>query len=163
MTEHRRRILDMLATGKITTDEADALLSALPDAEAPAGPDGKPAGTGKYMRIEVTKPGHDGGREKKVNIRVPVAVLRSGLKLGSLMRGFKDDGWGGRWSERLKARGLDIDFDHFDTAQLDALLGDGFGDDLDIREPIEQPREHQPLHGHARLVRPSEGPPDLVF
>jgi hypothetical protein len=76
------------------------------------------------MRIEVTKPGHDGCREKKVNIRVPVAVLRSGLKLGSLMRGFKDDQWGGRWSERLKARGLDIDFDHFDTAQLDALLGE---------------------------------------
>jgi hypothetical protein len=68
------------------------------------------------MRIEVTKPGHDGCREKKVNIRVPVAVLRSGLKPGSLMRGFKDDRWGGRWSERLKARGLDIDFDHFDTA-----------------------------------------------
>jgi len=124
MNEHRRRILDMLATWKITTDEADALLSAIPKAEAPAGPDVKPAGTGKYMRIEVTKPGHDGCREKKVNIRVPVAVLRSGLKLGSLMRGFKDDQWGGRWSDRLKARGLDIDFDHFDTAQLDALLGE---------------------------------------
>ena len=40
------------------------------------------------------------------------------------MRGFKDDQWGGRWSERLKARGLDIDFDHFDTTQLDALLGE---------------------------------------
>ena len=31
MTEHRRRILDMLAAGKITADEADQLLSALPE------------------------------------------------------------------------------------------------------------------------------------
>ena len=31
------------------------------------------------------------------------------------------------------------------------------------RQPIEQPREHQPLHRRARLVRPAERPPDLVF
>lgn len=126
MSEHRRRILDLLATGKITADEAEQLLSALPEsappptAETPPNPAGP---SGKYLRIEVLKPAHDGIREKKVNIRVPMTVLRSGLKLGSLMRGFKSDRWGGRWSEHLKARGVDIDFDQFDAAQLETLLG----------------------------------------
>jgi len=124
MNEHRRRILDMLAAGKINADEAEQLLSALPTADAPpVEAAGKtPPAPGKYLRIEVVKPAHDGIREKKVNIRVPVTVLRSGLKLGSLMRGFKDDRWSGAWSRTFKVGGMDLDLDRFDAAQLDELL-----------------------------------------
>ena len=120
MSEHRRRILDMLAGGKITADEADKLLAALSDADAPAGGAPPPAaGTGKYLRVEIIRPAHDGMREKNVKIRVPASILKSGLKLGSLLR-FNDDRWG-RWS-RLKVGGLDIDSSQFDAAQLDTLL-----------------------------------------
>ncbi len=118
MSEHRRRILDMLAAGKITADEAEKLISALPDAEAPAAASAAAAeGEGKYIRIEVNKPAQYGLREKNVKIRVPMSVLKSGLKIGSLLR-FND----GRWAERLKARGVDIDFSQLDAAQLDTLL-----------------------------------------
>ena len=65
------------------------------------------------------KPAHDGVREKKVNIRVPVGVVRSGLKLGSLLRGFKND----RSGPHLAMGGFNVDWEHFDGAQLDALLG----------------------------------------
>ena len=121
MNEHRRRILDMLAAGKITADEAEKLISALSDTEAPADASAvPPPGEGKYLRVEITKPAHHGLREKNVKIRVPVSILKSGLKLGSLLR-MNDDRWGGRWS-RLKVGGLDIDTSQFDAAQLDALL-----------------------------------------
>ena len=147
MNEHRRRILDMLAAGKITADEAEQLLSALPTPDAP--PAEQAAGTtspgGKYLRIEVVKPAHDGIREKKVNIRVPVTVLRSGLKLGSLMRGFKHDRWSGApWSRTFKVGGLDLDLDRFDAAQLDELLaaaGDVTIDVADGRATIRVVRE----------------------
>jgi len=128
MTDHRRRILDMLAAGKISADEAEQLLNALPSdnrAEAGQAPDAREGGA-KFFRIEVRKPARDGQREKKVDIRVPVAVVRSGLKLGSLFRGFKDDRWtaGGKLGDRLRAHGLDIDWEHLDMAQLETLLGE---------------------------------------
>lgn len=121
MTEHRRRILDMLAAGKITADEADQLLNAVPS-EAARETKGRDSG---FFRIEIRRPAHDGCREKKVDIRVPVTVVRSGLKLGSLLRGFKDDRWGagGKLGDRLRAHGLDIDWDHLDMAQLETLIG----------------------------------------
>jgi len=127
MTDHRRRILDLLAAGKITADEAEQLLNALPSesSEATSEPQGREGGA-RFFRIEVRKPARDGQREKKVDIRVPVAVVRSGLKLGSLFRGFKDDRWtaGGKLGDRLRAHGLDIDWEHLDMAQLETLLGE---------------------------------------
>jgi hypothetical protein len=136
MSENRRRILDLLAAGKITADEAEQLVSALPESTQPSAPNGgpTPGPSGKYLRIEVLKPAHDGVREKKVNIRVPVAVLRSGLKLGSLMRGFKHDQGDEPWSRHFKVGGMAVDLDHFDAAQLDELLSAAGDVTIDVDE-----------------------------
>jgi hypothetical protein len=140
MNEHRRRILDLLAAGKITADEAEQLLEALPAESEPSGGTPPPTAPGRFLRIEVLKPARGDQREKKVNIRVPESVVRSGLKLGSLLRGFKDDRWTSGWAERLKARGIDVDFDHLDTAQLDALLGAAGDVSIDIDDGRAQIR-----------------------
>jgi hypothetical protein len=137
MNDHRRRILDMLAAGKITADEAEQLLNALPESEAKA--DAAPSVPPQYLRIEVRKPARDGQRERKVNLRVPVAVVKSGLKLGSLMRGFKDDRWG-RWSDHLRARGLDVDFDQLDATSLEALLNHAGDVTIDVDDGRAQIR-----------------------
>jgi hypothetical protein len=143
MNEHRRRILDMLAAGKITADEADKLLQALPsEATDPASDTGREGG--RFFRIEVRRPARDGCKEKKVDIRVPVTVVRSGLKLGSLLRGFKDDRWSGKLSDRLRAHGVDVDWDHLDMAQLETLIaqvGDVSIDVDDGRATIRVTRE----------------------
>jgi hypothetical protein len=143
MNEHRRRILDMLAAGKITADEADKLLQALPsEAADPASDTGREGG--KFFRIEVRRPARDGCSEKKVDIRVPVTVVRSGLKLGSLLRGFKDDRWSAKLSDRLRAHGVDVDWDHLDMAQLETLIsqvGDVSIDVDDGRATIRVRRE----------------------
>src|SRR5262249_38142999 len=82
-------------------------------------------GSGQFFRIEVRKPARDGHREKRGDIRVPVAGVRSGLELGSLFQGFQDYRGSGSGEPRggRRAPGRDIDFDHLDMAQLETLIG----------------------------------------
>jgi hypothetical protein len=92
MNEDRKRILGMLAEGKITADEAEMLLDSIgadtdpaepvpapsPSADWPTGPSA--AGTPKFMYVKV-----DSVNKDKVDVKVPLALLRTGLKLTSLI------------------------------------------------------------------------------
>ncbi|HUO88511.1 MAG TPA: hypothetical protein VMU08_05000 [Rhizomicrobium sp.] len=82
MSENRRQILDMLARGKITAEEAERLLSAVerePAAAAPMRNDKV-----KYLRVVVdAHDEHEG--PTKVNVRVPIQLLRAGVKLASII------------------------------------------------------------------------------
>jgi hypothetical protein len=88
MSEDRRSILEMLATGRITADEADRLLSAL-DARSSANGSGAayPANRAmpKYLRICVDTHDDDDDGPTKVNIRVPMQLLRAGVRLASII------------------------------------------------------------------------------
>jgi hypothetical protein len=89
MNEDRRSILDMLAAGKITADEAERLLAALdraPSAAAPAVDDAYPGGKPrpKYLRVLVDTD-EDADGPTKVNIRVPMQLLRAGVRLSSVI------------------------------------------------------------------------------
>ena len=81
MNENRRQILEMLSTGKITADEAERLIGALEMQKdsPPEGPKAKP----KYIRVVVDDNGK--GTGTKANIRVPMQLLRSGVKLAALI------------------------------------------------------------------------------
>ena len=87
MSEERARILNMLATGKITADEAERLIAALERGGASPGP--PPAagrnGPPKYLRVlvETDEPGEGG--PTKVNVRVPMSLLRAGVRLTSII------------------------------------------------------------------------------
>jgi hypothetical protein len=122
VSEETRRVLDLLAQGKITVDEADQLLRAVggPAASGTA-ETAKDAGqpSARWVRIKVHKP-KDGGREKDVNIRVPIAIVKSGIRLGALIPGLA----GERVAARLRERGLDVDWSKLDAATIDAILRD---------------------------------------
>jgi SHOCT-like protein len=122
MSDDTRRILDLLAQGKITVDEADQLLramSASSDAAPPAAAaSNEPPPTPRYVRITVHKTAKDDRRDKDVNIRVPIAVVKSGMRLGALIPGFPGDAV----SARLRERGIDVDFSKLDTAALEHVL-----------------------------------------
>ncbi len=111
MDDNGKRILEMLSEGKVSVDEAERLLS-LVDTPAVAEtlePGSRPRrrnGPGKYLRIV----GVDG--DNRMDIRVPLSLIRGGVKLGGLF----NSGPGGKWSERLKERGVDL-------AQLDTESG----------------------------------------
>jgi hypothetical protein len=89
MNDDRRSVLQMLAEGKINADEAERLLSAMERNGSTSGPfDAATAGHNKappkYLRVSVDSADADEG-PTKVNIRVPMALLRAGVRLTSLI------------------------------------------------------------------------------
>ncbi len=89
MSEHRRQILQMLAENKITADEAERLISACEQSTAtPPVSAGEPEAKNrpKYLRVQVDSEdegAHDG--PTKVNVRVPMQLLRAGVRLAGLI------------------------------------------------------------------------------
>ena len=88
MSEQRRQILQMLAEGKITADEAERLIDALErqQPESPPGAAPRPKSRPKYLRVVVNSaddPGGDG--PFRINIRIPLQLLRAGVRLTSLI------------------------------------------------------------------------------
>jgi hypothetical protein len=120
MSDDIRRVLDLLAQGKVTVEEADRLLRAV-TADEPRPQDGPSAADRpklRWLRIAVHKPARDGHHDKDVNIRVPIAIIKSGMRLGALIPGMA----GEQVSARLRERGLDIDFSKLDAAAIDDML-----------------------------------------
>ena len=97
MNDNRRQILEMLAAGKITADEAERLLAALePDStqtagRAPSSGNGQQAGVprtrAKYLRVLVEADEEMTGLKgpTTVNVRVPLQLLRAGVRLAALI------------------------------------------------------------------------------
>lgn len=115
MNPDRRRILDMLAQGKITADEADRLLAAL-DRE----PDSRPAVAkprAKYLRVAVETADHRGG-PANVNIRVPMQVLRAGVRLAGVLPPQARD----KVNAALREKGMDFDINQLRPENLDDLV-----------------------------------------
>ncbi|MER5258176.1 MULTISPECIES: hypothetical protein [unclassified Streptomyces] len=89
MNEQRRQILEMLAEGKITADEAERLIGAL-ERQQPESPPGTayrhPKARAKYLRVIVNATDESGAEgTSRVNIRVPLQLLRAGVRLTSLL------------------------------------------------------------------------------
>jgi len=124
MNEHRREILDMLAAGKITSDEADRLLAALnkdKDKDQPVGGPGSssPRPQPKYIRVLVEAEDEKaGGGPVKVNVRVPMQLLRAGVRLASLIPAQARD----RVNEALHEKGMAIDLNQIKPENLEELV-----------------------------------------
>src|ERR1039458_4768736 len=88
MNENRMKILNMLAQGQITPDEAERLIAALENEAPRAGAEGvseqgsKPKP--KYVRVVVTDHNKHGD-PVNMNVRVPLGMLRAGVKLTGLI------------------------------------------------------------------------------
>jgi hypothetical protein len=93
MNENRRQILEMLAAGKVTADEAERLIAALEDSPTPANgaraADAQPQVKvkAKYLRVLVEADESMTGLKGQttVNVRVPMQLLRAGVRLASLI------------------------------------------------------------------------------
>jgi hypothetical protein len=117
MKEERRKILDMLASGKITVDDAERLLAAV-EASAPAGEpqnDGTPCC--KYLRVLV-EPGPGSESEDRVNVRVPMKLIRAGLRFAA----FIPHAAHSKVNEALREKGLDIDLAKITPQDLEDLV-----------------------------------------
>jgi len=87
MNEQRRQILELLAEGRITADEAERLIHALErEQPAPSGAAPRPKSRPRYLRVVVNWDDNSGGDGPgRVNVRVPLQLLRAGVRLTSLI------------------------------------------------------------------------------
>jgi hypothetical protein len=120
MGDDRKRILSMLAEGKLTIDEAERLLQTIgiPKNESGVQKDLSVSNNKrdlKYLRVVV-----DSKQGDNVNVRVPVALMRAGLKFSALIppQAYR------KINEKMAENGVDLD--------INALLKDG-----DIEQIIE--------------------------
>ena len=120
MTENRRQILNMLSEGKISVAEAERLLTLLE--QPPSGrASGSDAGEGrktppKYLRVVVEEDGESGS--ERVNIRIPMALIRSGVKLAALIPREATN----RVNEKLQEKGIGIDVGNLKVEDLEQLV-----------------------------------------
>ena len=119
MSENRRQILQMLSEGKITADEAERLIAAAeketatPSVASPG--DGKP----KYLRVLIeAQDKFRSDSPTKVNIRVPMQLLRAGVRLSSLIPPDARE----RANIAMREKGVNFDLGQLKPENLDALL-----------------------------------------
>jgi hypothetical protein len=122
MNEHRRQILQMLSEGKITADEAERLISAVEEPAAAGSPEGSAtasAKTPKYLRVQVDSE-EDGGHEgpTKVNVRVPMQLLRAGVRLAGLLPAQALH----RANHAMQEQGIPIDLTQIKPENLEELI-----------------------------------------
>ncbi|MCP4641254.1 MAG: hypothetical protein GY851_12505 [bacterium] len=117
MSEERRRILDMLANGKVTVDEAERLMAAVgADAAEPgAAPGTGPKHNPKYLRVVINEPKGD-----RVNVQVPVGLIRAGVKLASLIPQSARD----EIDEKMREKGMEFDINNLTPEALDELTSE---------------------------------------
>ena len=119
MSENRKRILDMLAGGRITAGEAERLLNALENGPVVDVTPAKTFGSSKYLRVLIERePERAGDEQTKVNIRVPLQLLRAGVKLKSLLPDDARD----HMNEAMREKGVDFDINRFNAENLDEML-----------------------------------------
>lgn len=118
MNEQRKDILDMLAEGKITAAEADQLIAALERDQPPATStlDTRPKSKPKYLRVVVDN--LDNGEPGRVNVRVPLQLLRAGVRLAALLPAPALD----KANAELNKSGVPFDLTQIKPEQLEALV-----------------------------------------
>jgi hypothetical protein len=142
MTDNKKKILDMLAKGKISVDEAQRLLNAIDaredgrdekrrDSSTGRGPDEKLKA--KYLRVTIVsgEERHEwehGKPPDRINVRVPMSLIRAGIKLTSLIPPEALE----KTNKALHEKGIDFDVRDIKPEDIENII-DALGDaEIDI-------------------------------
>ena len=122
MTEERRKILEMLAAGQINADEADRLIGALQGAQSTASATATvtaapPKSAPKYLRIMIDANDKEDG-PVKINVRVPIMLLRAGVRLASLIPPKAQE----RVNVALREQGIDLDVSQIKPENINEFI-----------------------------------------
>ncbi|MEO0205685.1 MAG: hypothetical protein ABIL22_03295 [candidate division WOR-3 bacterium] len=105
MSEERRKILNMVAEGKITPEEAERLLGVLKD----------DTGKSHFLKVRV----YDKNREKpRVKVDMPISALKLFLKLGTTFQGLAPEGI------KMNIKGKELSLDEFTPEMIDKILSE---------------------------------------
>ncbi|MEV0777112.1 SHOCT-like domain-containing protein [Streptomyces sp. NPDC050433] len=134
MNEQRRQILEMLAGGKITANEAERLIVAVERDASDPSPGGvsRPKSRPKYLRVVVnSEDGTGGDGQSRINIQVPLQLLRAGVKLTSLVPPQALT----KVNEQLHKSGVPIDLTELKPQHLEELIEHLDEVSVDIDDP----------------------------
>ena len=117
MTEARRQILEMLAAGRINADEADRLIGAL-EGSQPGDATAAPAPPApKYLRVIVDSNEKDDG-PVHINVRVPLMLLRAGVRLASLIPSSAQ----AEVNRALREQGINVDVSQIKPENINEII-----------------------------------------
>jgi len=115
MNEERKKILEMLQQGKITVEEAEKLLTALASPEETQSGAEKPAC--KYLKVMV-EPGPQSEDRDRVNIRVPMKLIRAGLKFAAFVPKHAH----ASINKALHEKGIEADFTQITQQDIEEIV-----------------------------------------
>lgn len=123
MTENMKKILEMLAQKKISVDDAYRLLNVIDSGEGgqESTPKAEPEGKArpKYLRVNIIPdPDVENGRGDRVNVRVPMSLIRAGIKLTSLIPNEAMD----KVNDALQEKGINFDVRSVKTEDIEELI-----------------------------------------
>ena len=125
MSDNRKKILEMLAQNKISADDAYRLLSAIDGGEGRRESTSKAEtsakGKAKYLRVTVlpNPEKEKSGDYDRVNIRVPMSLIRAGIKFTSLIPSEARD----KVNLALHEKGIDFDERNMKPQDIEELIG----------------------------------------
>lgn len=79
-SEERLRILQMIEEGQLSPEDGVKLLQALNVNKSTPPPVPRPANEARWLRVRITEAG---GGQVKVNLNIPMGLVRTGIKLGA--------------------------------------------------------------------------------
>jgi hypothetical protein len=139
MSDNKKKILEMLEQKKITADEAYRLLRAVDSNEKVSEDMGHGSSSSKrsdvkekpqYLRVTITPGENKMGHEQpdRVNVRVPMSLVRAGVKLTSLIPPEALD----KANQALHEKGIDFDVRTIKPDDIEDLI-EALGDmEIDI-------------------------------
>ena len=110
MSEEKKKILKMVAEGRLTPEEADRLLDAVKDAR----------GKRRFFKVRVYE--KDNRENPKVKINIPIAVLKLASKIGAAFKGMMPEGM------KVDMHGKEIALDELTPEMIDKIT-DSLGDE----------------------------------
>jgi hypothetical protein len=119
MSEERKRILSMLAKGKISEQEAEELIEAIGNQGGEGQGQGADESGGakpknvKYLYVKVMSSAND-----NVDVRVPLGIIRAGMKLTSLIPSQAME----HINSAMHEKGMKFDFNNFKPDDIEELI-----------------------------------------
>ena len=134
MTENRKRVLEMLSDGRVSVDEAERLLLLVVDEQESVRSVQQlvptRSGPAKYLRVTVDSD------DEHVNVRVPLALIKAGVKLHTLVPEQAAEGI----TAALRNNGLNIDLHKLRADSLEELVDALSEMEIDVQDEDERVR-----------------------
>ena len=121
MSDNRKRILEMVAEKKISVDEAAKLLAVTEEpsysSESAGSAETGSKNSPKYLRVTI-RPCPGSENVDRVNVRIPLSLVRAGVKLTSLIPNEAAD----KVDSALKEKGVGFNLKNLKEEDLELLI-----------------------------------------